>query len=141
MRWRARWHPAGDALDAESKKTVQITDTMQPVLRVRDSARCQNIIGQSAPMLHVFNLIQQVAPFDTSVLILGESGTGKEGVANCIVQLSGRKNKPYIKINCAAIPAELIEAELFGYEKGAFTGAQERKAGKFELAAGNHITG
>jgi DNA-binding NtrC family response regulator len=130
---------AREESDAESKKTVQTTDTVQPVLRGRDAARCQNIIGQSAPMLHVFNLIQQVAPFDTSVLILGESGTGKEGVANCIVQLSGRKNKPYIKINCAAIPAELMEAELFGYEKGAFTGAQERKAGKFELAAGGTI--
>jgi DNA-binding NtrC family response regulator len=128
-----------DALDVESKKIVQTTETLQPAIRERVSSHCQNIIGQSAPLLHVFNLIQQVASFDTSVLILGESGTGKEGVANCIVQLSGRKNKPYIKINCAAIPAELIEAELFGYEKGAFTGALERKAGKFELATGGTI--
>lgn len=102
-------------------------------------AGCENTIGNSAPMLHVFNLIEQVASFDTSVLILGESGTGKEGVANCIVQLSGRRNKPFIKINCAAIPAELMEAELFGYEKGAFTGASERRAGKFELANGGTI--
>ena len=70
----------------------------------------ENIIGRSAPMLHVFNLIQQVAPFDTSVLILGETGTGKECVANSIVQQSSRKNKPYIKVNCAAIPRELMEA-------------------------------
>jgi len=98
-----------------------------------------NIIGRSAPMLHVFNLIQQVSPFDTSVLILGESGTGKECVANSIVQQSNRKNKPYIKINCAAIPRELIEAELFGFEKGAFTGANEKRVGKFEIAAGGTI--
>ena len=97
---------------------------------------CENMIGKSASMLHVFNLIEQVAPFDSSVLILGESGTGKEGVANCIVKQSKRWNKPCIKINCAAIPAELMEAEFFGYEKGAFTGANERRAGKFELAAG-----
>jgi DNA-binding NtrC family response regulator len=130
---------AREALDMESKKTAQLTDSTKPALRERSTSRFQNIIGQSAPMLHVFNLIQQVAPFDTSVLIWGETGTGKEGVANSIVQLSGRKNKPYIKINCAAIPAELIEAELFGYEKGAFTGANERRAGKFELAAGGTI--
>lgn len=100
------------------------------------SAGCENMIGKSTAMLKVFNLIQQVAPFDSSVLILGESGTGKEGVANCIVKQSKRWNKPYIRINCAAIPAELMEAEFFGYEKGAFTGANDRKAGKFELAAG-----
>src|SRR5258705_3942349 len=130
---------AHDILGVESKKIMQTTDTLQPALHERFSSRCQNIIGQSAPLLHVFNLIQQVAPFDTSVLILGESGTGKEGVANCIVQVSSRKNKPYIKINCAAIPGELIESELFGFEKGAFTGASERRIGKFEQAAGGTI--
>jgi transcriptional regulator with GAF, ATPase, and Fis domain len=90
-------------------------------------------------MLHVFNRIQQVAPYDTSVLLLGESGTGKEGVANAIFKASGRGTKPFIKINCAAVPPDLMEAELFGYEKGAFTGALERKAGKFELAAGGTL--
>jgi len=90
-------------------------------------------------MLHVFNLVEQVAPFDSSVLVLGESGTGKEGVANCIVQQSKRSGKPYIKINCAAIPAELMESELFGHEKGAFTGATDKKPGKFELASGGII--
>jgi DNA-binding NtrC family response regulator len=104
-----------------------------------DQFRCEDIIGRSAPMMHVFNLIQQVAHFDTSVLILGESGTGKEGIANCIVQKSPRKNKPFIKINCAAIPAELMESEFFGHEKGAFTGASERRIGKFEQAAGGTI--
>ena len=97
---------------------------------------CESIIGNSAAILHVFRQIQQVAPFDTSVLLLGESGSGKEGVARCIFEQSGRNTKPFIKINCAAIPASLMEAEFFGYEKGAFTGATERKAGKFELASG-----
>jgi len=100
---------------------------------------CKNIIGRSAPMLHVFNLVEQVAPFDSSVLLLGESGTGKEGIANCIVQQSKRSGKPYIKINCAAIPGELMESELFGHEKGSFTGATDKKIGKFELASGGTI--
>ena len=99
----------------------------------------KNIIGQSAAMLKVFNLIQQVAPFDSAVLLLGESGTGKEGVSNAIVQQSNRSQRPFIKINCAAVPEGLIEAELFGFVKGSFTGATENKAGKFELAAGGTI--
>jgi DNA-binding NtrC family response regulator len=103
------------------------------------SSNCEGIIGKSAAMMHVFKLIQQVAATDTSVLLLGESGTGKEGVANCIVQQSKRSNKPFIKTNCAAIPAALMESEFFGHEKGAFTGAVDRKAGKFELASGGTI--
>jgi DNA-binding NtrC family response regulator len=99
----------------------------------------EGIIGKSAPMLRVFELIRQVAPLDTSVLILGETGTGKEGVANCIHVLSPRKSKPFVKVNCAALPANLIESELFGHEKGAFTGAVERRIGKFERADGGTI--
>ncbi|SHN45793.1 sigma-54 dependent transcriptional regulator [Chitinophaga sp. CF418] len=99
----------------------------------------EGIIGQSAPMLRVFELIRQVAPLDTSVLILGETGTGKEGVANCIHKLSPRKAKPFVKVNCAALPTHLIESELFGHEKGAFTGALEKRIGKFERADGGTI--
>lgn len=99
----------------------------------------QGIIGKSAPMLRVFELIRQVAPLDTSVLILGETGTGKEGVANCIHTLSPRKSKPFVKVNCAALPTHLIESELFGHEKGAFTGALEKRIGKFERADGGTI--
>lgn len=99
----------------------------------------EGIIGKSAAMLKVFTLITQVAYSDTSVLLLGESGTGKEGVARCIFQQSKRNHKPFIKINCAAIPSALLEAELFGYERGAFTGANERKAGKFESANGGTL--
>jgi DNA-binding NtrC family response regulator len=123
----------------EARIPLQAFETKSAASIKQQSFICQNIIGRSASMLHVFNLIQQVAPFDSSVLILGESGTGKEAIANCIVQQSSRRNKLFIKINCAAVPSELMEAELFGYEKGAFTGAIERRAGKFELAAGGSI--
>ncbi|MGC4038475.1 MAG: sigma-54 dependent transcriptional regulator [Chitinophagaceae bacterium] len=102
-------------------------------------ATCNDIVGNSAAMLKVFNLVQQVAPFETSVLLTGESGTGKERIAQCIFQQSSRSHKPFIKINCAAIPSSLIEAELFGHEKGAFTGATDKKPGKFEYAAGGTI--
>ena len=94
----------------------------------------EGIIGKSPRLLNIFDLITQVAPVDTSVLILGESGTGKERVADCIHQLSARKNKPFVKVNCAALPPTLIESELFGHEKGSFTGAMDRRIGKFEKA-------
>lgn len=99
----------------------------------------EGIIGQSTAMARVFELIRQVAPLDTSVLILGETGTGKEGVANCIHKLSPRRSKPFVKVNCAALPVHLIESELFGHEKGAFTGALEKRIGKFERADGGTI--
>src|SRR5258705_7009342 len=92
------------------------------------------IIGNSHLLLNVFDHITQVAPFDTAVLILGESGTGKERIADCIHNLSPRKNKPFVKVNCAALPSTLIESELFGHEKGSFTGALDKRMGKFEKA-------
>jgi transcriptional regulator with PAS, ATPase and Fis domain len=85
-------------------------------------------------MQKIYSLIERVAPTDTTVLITGESGTGKELVAQALHDLSSRKDKPFIKINCAAIPSTLMESELFGYEKGAFTGAVGSKPGRFELA-------
>lgn len=103
------------------------------------NATFEGIIGNSHLLLNVFDYIVQVAPVTTSVLILGESGTGKERIAGSIHKLSPRKNKPLIKINCAALPANLIESELFGHEKGAFTGATERRIGKFELADGGTL--
>lgn len=92
------------------------------------------IIGNSHLLLNVFDNIIRVAPSDSSVLILGESGTGKEKIADRIHHLSPRKLKPFIKVNCAALPAALIDSELFGHEKGSFTGAYERKIGRFEQA-------
>jgi DNA-binding NtrC family response regulator len=94
----------------------------------------QGIIGKSHLLLTVFDHVIQVAKADSSVLILGESGTGKEKIAERIHSLSLRKDKPFIRINCAALPTSLIDSELFGHEKGAFTGAYERKIGKFEQA-------
>jgi len=97
------------------------------------------IIGKSAALLRVIDQVSQVAAFDTTILVLGETGVGKEGIARAIHQLSHRKNKPFVKINCAAIPATLVESELFGHEKGAFTGAAEKRIGKFEQAEGGTI--
>ena len=93
-----------------------------------------DIIGQNEKMVEISNLIQKVAKSDATVLLQGESGTGKELFARAIHTLSLRKDRPYIAINCAAIPHELLENELFGSEKGAFTGAHVRKMGKFEIA-------
>jgi len=92
------------------------------------------IVGTSPALLNVFDMVTQVAPSDTSVLVLGESGTGKERIADCIHNLSPRKNKPFVKVNCAALPSTLIESELFGHEKGSFTGATDKRIGKFEKA-------
>ena len=92
------------------------------------------IIGESLAMRGLLSLIKKVAPTDSTVLILGESGTGKELVATSIYENCLRKNKPFIKLNCAAIPTELLESELFGHEKGAFTGASTRRKGKIEIA-------
>jgi DNA-binding NtrC family response regulator len=92
------------------------------------------IIGQSPPMQEVFRMLQKVAPTDSSVIIYGESGTGKELVARAIHKNSSRANGPFIRVNCGALTETLLESELFGHEKGAFTGALKRKLGRFELA-------
>lgn len=97
------------------------------------------IIGNHPLLLAALDLTLQVAPYNTSVLILGESGTGKERIAQAIHTISPRRKGPFIKVNCAAIPNTLIESELFGHEKGAFTGAAERRIGKFEQAEGGTI--
>jgi transcriptional regulator with GAF, ATPase, and Fis domain len=99
----------------------------------------EGIIGNSAVLLNVLDAVSQVGPLDTSVLILGESGTGKERIADAIHQSSLRRNKPFVKVNCAALPGTLIESELFGHEKGAFTGALDKRIGKFEQAEGGTI--
>jgi PAS domain S-box-containing protein len=99
----------------------------------------EEIIGQSQPLLAVLENIRRVSPTDASVLISGETGTGKELIARAIHSSSKRKDKPLIKINCAALPTGLVESELFGHEKGAFTGAIARRLGRFELANGGTI--
>src|SRR5438874_1740517 len=102
--------------------------------KLRDSGMLGTLVGSSRKMQEIFALIEMVAPSSASVLITGESGTGKELVARSIHELSPRKNKPFVAINCSAIPETLIESEIFGHEKGAFTGALERRSGCFELA-------
>jgi DNA-binding NtrC family response regulator len=102
--------------------------------KLRDTGLFGQMVGSSKAMQEIFHLIEMVAPSTASVLITGESGTGKEMVARAIHDMSPRKNKPFVAINCSAIPETLIESEIFGHEKGAFTGALERRAGCFELA-------
>ncbi len=99
----------------------------------------KRIVGQSRLMANTRKLIGQVANSDATVLVLGESGTGKEVAARCLHDLSSRSDKPFVPINCGAIPAELLESELFGHEKGAFTGALTTRKGRFELAEGGTI--
>ncbi len=98
-----------------------------------------NIVGGSDPLLYVLHKVRQVAPGDTSVLILGETGVGKELIARTIHAESARADGPFVVVNCAALPPNLIESELFGHEKGAFTGAEARRRGRFELAAGGTL--
>src|SRR5262249_8293829 len=96
-------------------------------------------IGGSAPMRRVFDLIEKVAPAKASVAITGESGTGKEMGARAIHNLSSRREKPVIPVNCASIPATLMESEIFGHRRGAFTGADQRRPGVFELSHGGTL--
>ncbi|MBS1850248.1 MAG: sigma-54-dependent Fis family transcriptional regulator [Acidobacteria bacterium] len=107
--------------------------------KLRDSGSLGSLVGASKKMQEIFRLIEMVAPSTASVLITGASGTGKELVARTIHELSPRRNRPFVPINCAAIPETLIESEIFGHEKGAFTGALERRTGCFELAEGGTL--
>ena len=116
----------------ERSHLKQEVKALKTQLEARDNY--DDFIGDSVAMQKIRSIVEQVADSELSVLIRGESGTGKEIVARLCHQLSSRKNKPFLKVNCAAIPRDLLEAELFGYEKGAFTGAHKNKQGRFELA-------
>jgi transcriptional regulator with GAF, ATPase, and Fis domain len=119
---------------------IHIFDQVSDLLtKVEARELFPDIIGQSEPMRMVLNQIVKVSVTDTTVLIIGETGTGKELIANCLHARSQRQEKPFVAINCAAIPSGLIESELFGHEKGAFTGADRRKPGKFETADGGTL--
>jgi len=106
---------------------------------IRTEQNFEEIIGQSEVLKNILRKVEQVAPTDATVLIQGETGTGKELIARAIHNLSPRKDRPLVKVNCGAIPAALVESELFGHEKGAFTGAIQRRVGRFELANGSTI--
>ena len=133
-----------DALDAiilKAQKAAEVTDQLGQLkgeLQEKYSFD-RAIIGNSQPMQEVYKDLGRIAPSDVTVLVTGESGTGKELVARAVHFNSPRLGKPFIALNCAAIPRELLESELFGHEKGAFTGATERKSGKFEQANGGTL--
>jgi DNA-binding NtrC family response regulator len=107
--------------------------------RAADPARCGRLYGASAAMRHVYRLIERVAPTDSTVIVLGESGAGKEVVAGTLHEKSRRSGGPFVAVNCGALPPNLIEAELFGHERGAFTGAVRSHRGYFERAAGGTL--
>ncbi|MEW6444903.1 MAG: sigma-54 dependent transcriptional regulator [Pseudomonadota bacterium] len=132
--WVARlgWPLQHAALHAALRQA----DACHPARRPADF---RPLVGQGPAMQRVRRMVQQVAPSEATVLILGESGTGKEVIARNVHQLSSRRDKPFIPLNCGAIPAELLESELFGHEKGAFTGAFSSRPGRFELAEGGTL--
>ncbi len=133
-----------DALDAIILKAQKASEVTEEVYRLKSELKEhyqveRTIIGKSGAMQEVYKVLGKVAPSDVTVLVTGESGTGKELVARAIHYNSRRLGKPFLALNCAAIPRELLESELFGFEKGAFTGATERKIGKFEQANGGTL--
>jgi len=130
-----------EAVEAAIRRALKLAKIEQEntYLRTEIDQGWGEFIGNSAAMQNIYTLIQQVAPTKTGVLIQGETGTGKELVARAIHRASPRKDKLFVAINCAAIPADILESELFGYVKGAFTGANKDKAGKFELAEGGTL--
>lgn len=133
-----------NAIDAVVLKAQKASDVSEEVHRLKSELQGQyqldrSIIGNSQEMQNVYKIVGKTAPSDITVLITGESGTGKELVARAIHYNSPRLGKPFIALNCAAIPRELLESELFGHEKGAFTDAKERRAGKFEQAHGGTL--
>ncbi len=135
-----RWYAA--ATDVEDRKQAeQRLQNENVALRdeIDKTSMFEEIVGTSPPLQTVLSLISKVAPTDSSVLITGETGTGKELVARAIHRRSGRSSRPFVSVNCAAIPRDLIGSELFGHEKGAFTGATQRRLGRFELAEGGTI--
>ncbi len=143
--WRAQVHPDQVwALDYPIRRT-QLQDVLRraSLKRLDDDARREipqiGPTGRSAAVLRLNRMIDQVAAFDTTVLVLGESGTGKEVAARAIHARSPRRDKPFVAINCGAIPPDLLESELFGHEKGAFTGALTQRKGRFEMAEGGTL--
>ncbi|MCW9050208.1 MAG: sigma-54 dependent transcriptional regulator, partial [Deltaproteobacteria bacterium] len=130
-----------DAIILKAEKATAVTEQMDQLKEeLQDQySHGRSIIGNSPPMQEVYKTLGRVAGSDVTVLVTGESGTGKELIARAIHINSPRLGKPFIAINCAAIPHELLESELFGHERGAFTGATERKAGKFEQADGGTL--
>ncbi|MGF6472374.1 Nif-specific regulatory protein [Paraburkholderia youngii] len=135
--------PMGRALLLDREANPNRKSVQEEISRRRNAAppiyQVDWAIGRSASMQHVFTQVHQVAPARTTVLLRGESGTGKELIARAIYRLSPRKDQPFVSVNCAALTETLLESELFGHEKGAFTGAQTQRKGRFELAHGGTL--
>ncbi|MEK7748937.1 MAG: sigma-54 dependent transcriptional regulator, partial [Bacteroidota bacterium] len=130
-------------LEIAIKNALQISELSKEVERLRETVsqrvHFENIVAQSGEMHDVFSLVGKVKDNEIPVLVLGESGTGKELVAKAIHYNGKRKNGPFIVVNCASIPRDLLESELFGHEKGSFTGAVQRRLGRFEQAGGGTV--
>jgi formate hydrogenlyase transcriptional activator len=135
-----RWYVTATDIN-DHKKTEERLRNENLVLReeIDRSSMFEEIVGSSKPMRQLLKQVEKVAPADSTVLILGETGTGKELIARALHRRSKRVNRPFIRVNCAAIPQSLIASELFGHEKGAFTGALQRRVGRFEAANGGTL--
>src|SRR5438093_4577897 len=135
-----RWYATGTDIE-DRKRSEDRTENENVALReeIDHSSMFEEIVGSSAALRGVLAQVTKVAPTDSTVLILGETGTGKELIARAIHKRSSRANRAFIRVDCAAIPTPLIASELFGHEKGAFTGALQRHLGRFELADGGTI--
>ena len=138
---RARTERELHASLAEISRLKERAEAENVVLReeVRDAQGFDEIVGRGPALMHVLHLVEQVAPTGSAVLLTGETGTGKELLARAIHRKSARAERPFVAVNCAALPGTLIESELFGYERGAFTGAMQRRLGRFEVASGGTI--
>ena len=135
-----RWYVTGTDID-DRKRAEDRTRNENVALRedIVRSSMFEEIVGSSEPLRHVLAQVSKVAPTDSTVLVLGETGTGKELIARAIHNRSKRSSRAFIRVNCAAIPSSLIASELFGHERGSFTGATQRRLGRFESADGGTI--
>ena len=135
-----RWYATGSDID-DLKRAKDQARNENAALRdeISSASMFEEIVGSSAPIRTVLQQVARVAPTDSTVLITGDTGTGKELVARAIHKRSARSTRPFVAVNCAAVPASLIASELFGHERGAFTGALQRRQGKFELADGGTL--
>lgn len=123
----------------EGGEIVYYIEKLEPIPGARSQAHVQGLIGRSPPFLHMMEMLARVAPAEAAVLLQGESGTGKELVAGAIHQMSKRAERPFVAVDCSGLPETLFESELFGHERGAFTGASARKTGLVEAAAGGTL--
>ena len=136
---RAIWVDITDRVLAEAERARLQEQNLYLQDEIKAAHNFEAIIGKSSALCAVLDEVRRVAPTDASVLITGETGTGKELIARAIHSTSKRADKPFIKVNCSALPTGLVESELFGHEKGAFTGAIAKRIGRFELADGGTI--